>query len=214
MAAAFREMTASLYRRIEASERFAQDVAHELKNPLTAARSTAESLAYAKTPEQQKELVRPDPGGIEAAQQAHHRRRQRLAARCRAGAAGDRAGRLAPGPAGCRRRVPRHPERRYAARRARDRGAAAQSHRRYVVQRARCASRPRHHQPARQRHLLLAGERRHHRQRPQRWGRRSRSSSTTRGRASPRTSSRTSSSASTPTGRRPTAPSARTRGSA
>ena len=57
MAAAFREMTASLYRRIEASERFAQDVAHELKNPLTAARSTAESLAYARTPEQQKELV-------------------------------------------------------------------------------------------------------------------------------------------------------------
>jgi len=57
MATAFREMTASLYRRIEASERFAQDVAHELKNPLTAARSTAESLAYAKSPEQQQELV-------------------------------------------------------------------------------------------------------------------------------------------------------------
>ena len=58
MAAAFREMTASLYRRIEASERFAQDVAHELKNPLTAARSTAEALAYAKTPSSTQELVR------------------------------------------------------------------------------------------------------------------------------------------------------------
>lgn len=58
MASAFREMTASLYKRIEASERFAQDVAHELKNPLTAARSTAEALAYAKTPEKQQELVR------------------------------------------------------------------------------------------------------------------------------------------------------------
>jgi two-component system sensor histidine kinase ChvG len=57
MATAFREMTASLHRRIEASERFAQDVAHELKNPLTAARSTAEALAYAKSPEQQGELV-------------------------------------------------------------------------------------------------------------------------------------------------------------
>ena len=57
MAAAFRQMTASLHRRIEASERFAQDVAHELKNPLTAARSTAEALAYAKGPEQQAELV-------------------------------------------------------------------------------------------------------------------------------------------------------------
>ena len=58
MAAAFREMTEALYRRVEASERFAQDVAHELRNPLTAARSTAEALAYAKTPEQQAELVR------------------------------------------------------------------------------------------------------------------------------------------------------------
>jgi len=64
MAAAFREMTASLYRRIEASERFAQDVAHELKNPLTAARSTAEALAYAKSPEQQAELVQQIQGEL------------------------------------------------------------------------------------------------------------------------------------------------------
>ena len=58
MATAFREMTASLYRRIEASERFAQDVAHELRNPLTAAGSTAQALAYAKSPGQQQELVK------------------------------------------------------------------------------------------------------------------------------------------------------------
>ena len=64
MAAAFREMTASLHRRIEASERFAQDVAHELKNPLTAARSTAEALAYAKSPEQQAELVQQIQGEL------------------------------------------------------------------------------------------------------------------------------------------------------
>lgn len=57
MAAAFRAMTAALYRRIEASEKFAADVAHELKNPLTAARSTAESLTYAKTAEQRDQLV-------------------------------------------------------------------------------------------------------------------------------------------------------------
>jgi two-component system, OmpR family, sensor histidine kinase ChvG len=55
---AFRAMTKSLYQRIEASQRFAREVAHELKNPLTAARSTAESLAYAKTPEMREELVR------------------------------------------------------------------------------------------------------------------------------------------------------------
>ncbi|HKZ97157.1 MAG TPA: stimulus-sensing domain-containing protein [Hyphomicrobiaceae bacterium] len=57
MAAAFSSMTAALYRRIEASESFAADVAHELKNPLTAARSTAEALAYAKTDAQHRELV-------------------------------------------------------------------------------------------------------------------------------------------------------------
>ena len=48
---------AERYRRIEASEKFAADVAHELKNPLTAARSTAESLVYAKTDAQRDELV-------------------------------------------------------------------------------------------------------------------------------------------------------------
>lgn len=57
MATAFGNMTAALYRRIEASENFAADVAHELKNPLTAARSTAEALAYAKTEQQRSELV-------------------------------------------------------------------------------------------------------------------------------------------------------------
>ncbi|MGQ0673140.1 MAG: stimulus-sensing domain-containing protein [Hyphomicrobium sp.] len=57
MATAFKSMTAALYRRIEASENFAADVAHELKNPLTAARSTAESLGYAKSPEQRQQLV-------------------------------------------------------------------------------------------------------------------------------------------------------------
>jgi two-component system sensor histidine kinase ChvG len=57
MAGAFQAMTEALYKRIEASERFAADVAHELKNPLTAARSTAESLSFAKTDEQRDHLV-------------------------------------------------------------------------------------------------------------------------------------------------------------
>jgi two-component system sensor histidine kinase ChvG len=64
MASAFRAMTTSLYQRIEASERFSREVAHELKNPLTAARSTAESLAYAKTPEVREELVRQIQGEL------------------------------------------------------------------------------------------------------------------------------------------------------
>ena len=58
MASAFAAMTAALYRRVEASESFAADVAHELKNPLTAARSMSESLSYAKTDEQKKEIVK------------------------------------------------------------------------------------------------------------------------------------------------------------
>jgi two-component system, OmpR family, sensor histidine kinase ChvG len=64
MAGAFHAMTSALYRRIEASEKFAADVAHELKNPLTAARSTAESLSYAKTDEQRDELVQQIQGEL------------------------------------------------------------------------------------------------------------------------------------------------------
>lgn len=47
---ALREMTASLYNRIEAIESFAADVSHELKNPLTSLRSAVETLPLAKTP--------------------------------------------------------------------------------------------------------------------------------------------------------------------
>lgn len=54
---AFADMTAALFRRIQASEKFAADVAHELKNPLAAARSTAESLAYVKTDQDRNELI-------------------------------------------------------------------------------------------------------------------------------------------------------------
>ena len=57
MSSAFQRMTATLNRRIEASEKFAADVAHELKNPLTAARSTAESMGYARTQEQRDQLA-------------------------------------------------------------------------------------------------------------------------------------------------------------
>jgi two-component system sensor histidine kinase ChvG len=55
---AFVSMTNALSRRIEASEKFAADVAHELKNPLAAARSTAEALGYAKSDSDRDELVK------------------------------------------------------------------------------------------------------------------------------------------------------------
>ncbi len=54
---AFGARTNALYRRIEASENIAADVAHELKNPLAAARSTAEALAYARSDADRSELV-------------------------------------------------------------------------------------------------------------------------------------------------------------
>ncbi len=57
LAGAFSDMTEALYKRIEASEKFAADVSHELKNPITATRSTAEALTYAKTDEMRDELV-------------------------------------------------------------------------------------------------------------------------------------------------------------
>lgn len=57
LARSFTLMTRALFRRIEASEKFAADVAHELKNPLTAARSTAESLIYVKSDEQRDEFI-------------------------------------------------------------------------------------------------------------------------------------------------------------
>jgi two-component system sensor histidine kinase ChvG len=57
LSGAFREMTNSLYRRIEAIESFAADVAHELKNPLTSLRSAVETMPLAKTPESRARLL-------------------------------------------------------------------------------------------------------------------------------------------------------------
>jgi two-component system, OmpR family, sensor histidine kinase ChvG len=54
---ALRDMTKALYDRIEAIERFAADVAHELKNPLTSLRSAVETLPVARTPESRQRLL-------------------------------------------------------------------------------------------------------------------------------------------------------------
>jgi len=55
---ALNDMTAAIYRRMEAIETFAADVSHELKNPLSSLRSAAAMLPRARTPEQSDELVR------------------------------------------------------------------------------------------------------------------------------------------------------------
>src|SRR5690606_31767634 len=56
LSGALRAMTDALYNRIEAIERFAADVAHELKNPLTSLRSAVETLPLAKRPEDRERL--------------------------------------------------------------------------------------------------------------------------------------------------------------
>jgi len=56
LSGAFRRMTDNLYNRIEAIERFAADVAHELKNPLTSLRSAVETLPMVKRDEDRARL--------------------------------------------------------------------------------------------------------------------------------------------------------------
>ncbi|MDX1711052.1 MAG: stimulus-sensing domain-containing protein [Rhodovibrionaceae bacterium] len=51
------EMTEALWRRLDAIERFAADVAHEIKNPLTSVRSAVETVARIDDPAQQKKLM-------------------------------------------------------------------------------------------------------------------------------------------------------------
>jgi two-component system sensor histidine kinase ChvG len=57
LSGSLRDMTNALYRRIEAIESFAADVAHELKNPLTSLRSAVETLPRAKTDESRARLL-------------------------------------------------------------------------------------------------------------------------------------------------------------
>ncbi|MCR0984469.1 sensor histidine kinase [Roseomonas populi] len=47
----------ALWARVDANERFAADVAHELRNPLTSVRSAIETLRRVENPEQQKRLL-------------------------------------------------------------------------------------------------------------------------------------------------------------
>jgi len=57
LSGALRDMTAALYRRMDAIESFAADVSHELRNPLTSLRSAAETLPRVRTKASRQRLM-------------------------------------------------------------------------------------------------------------------------------------------------------------
>lgn len=57
LSGALREMTQALYRRMDAIESFAADVAHELKNPLTSLRSAVEILPRVQAEDKRQRLL-------------------------------------------------------------------------------------------------------------------------------------------------------------
>jgi two-component system, OmpR family, sensor histidine kinase ChvG len=57
LSGALRDMTSALYSRINAIERFAADVSHEIKNPLTSLRSAVETAARITDAAQQQQLM-------------------------------------------------------------------------------------------------------------------------------------------------------------
>lgn len=54
---AVRDMTAALWQRLDAIERFAADVSHEIKNPLTSMKSALETLTRVSDPVQKEKLL-------------------------------------------------------------------------------------------------------------------------------------------------------------
>lgn len=57
LSVSLREMTGALWARMDAIERFAADVAHEIKNPLTSMRSAVETVVRIRDPEKQARLL-------------------------------------------------------------------------------------------------------------------------------------------------------------
>ncbi|MBL8661072.1 MAG: stimulus-sensing domain-containing protein [Rhodospirillales bacterium] len=57
LAAALHEMTEALWQRMDAIERFAADVAHEIKNPLSSLRSAVETAAQVNDPDKRRKLL-------------------------------------------------------------------------------------------------------------------------------------------------------------
>jgi len=64
LSSALRQMTELLSQRIDAIARFAADVAHEIKNPLSSLQSAVETAARVKEPEQQRRLMQIIAGDV------------------------------------------------------------------------------------------------------------------------------------------------------
>jgi two-component system sensor histidine kinase ChvG len=58
LSGALAEMTAALWARLDAIERFAADVSHEIRNPLTSLKSAVETASRVRDPEQREQLMR------------------------------------------------------------------------------------------------------------------------------------------------------------
>ncbi len=114
---ALSDSAAALWARMDAIERFAADVAHEIKNPLSSIRSAIETLRRIEDPARQQQLLAIIAAGRDAAGPADQRRQRRLAARCRAVARRGRAGGRGADPA--------RPCRNWTRRRATDERSAA-----------------------------------------------------------------------------------------
>ena len=96
LSGALRDMTDALYNRIEGIERFAADVAHELKNPLTSLRSAVETMPLAKTEDEPQAPARRHRARRQAPRPADLRHFRRQPPRRRIAAPGHRAGEPAP----------------------------------------------------------------------------------------------------------------------
>ena len=82
----------ALWARMDAIERFAADVAHEIKNPLSSIRSAIETLRRIEDPAAAAAAAGHHRRGRDAARPADQRHQRRVARRCRTVARGDRAG--------------------------------------------------------------------------------------------------------------------------
>ena len=114
LSGALRDMTQALYKRIDAIESFAADVAHELKNPLTSLRSATETLPLVKTPELQGAADGDHPARREAPRPPDQRHFRCFQARRRACPRGRKTRGHGRPVAHHRVAVQRYPSRRYA----------------------------------------------------------------------------------------------------